>query len=54
VDLRSRGVGATLGQGARRTYAGVRERVPFLDDDRPLGPDIERVAEWFFAGDAGK
>ena len=54
VDLRSPGVGATLGQGARRTYAGVRERVPFLDDDRPLGPDIERVAEWFFAGDAGK
>ena len=46
VDLRPPEVHATLGRGARRVYESVRERVPFLDDDRPLGPDIERVAAW--------
>jgi histidine ammonia-lyase len=54
VDLRAPQVRATLGQGARRMYEGVRERVPFLDDDRPLGVDIERVAAWLLAMDAGK
>ena len=53
-DFRPPEVRATLGQGARRIYAGVRERVPFLDDDRPLGPDIERVAEWLLVMDAGE
>ena len=33
-----------LGTGARQHYARVREIVPMLDDDRPLGPDVEAVA----------
>jgi len=54
VDLRAPEIRTTLGQGARRMYEGVRERVPFLDDDRPLGPDFERVAAWLLVMDAGK
>jgi len=46
IDLREPDVRATLGEGAARAYAAVRDRVPFLDDDRPLGPDIEKVAAW--------
>jgi histidine ammonia-lyase len=46
VDLREAEVRATLGAGARRAYTAVRDRVPFLDDDRPLGPDIEVIAGW--------
>ena len=53
VDLRPPGVRATFGRGAGRIYERVRERVPFLDDDRPLGPDIERVAAWIRAVEAG-
>ena len=53
VDLGPPEVHATLGQGARRVYESVREQVPFLDDDRPLGPDIERVASWLLGGNAG-
>ena len=34
---------ALMGEGARATYAKVREMVPVLDQDRPLGPDIDRV-----------
>lgn len=49
VDLRAPGVLGTLGQGARRAYDAVRERVAFLDDDRPLGPDIDVVAAWLRA-----
>ena len=44
--------GATLGQGARRMYEGVRSRVEFLDDDRPLGPDFEAMASWLVTGDS--
>ncbi len=49
VDLRAPEVRATLGEGARRVYAAVRDRVAFLDDDRPLGPDLEAVAAWLGA-----
>ena len=49
VDLRAPEVRATLGEGARRAYAAVRERVAFLDDDRPPGPDIEAIAAWVAA-----
>ena len=51
VDLRSPDVAANLGAGARGAYEAVRERVAFLDDDRPLGPDIENVAAWLRAND---
>lgn len=43
IDLR----GVTpdmLGPGVRDEYASVRADVAFLDEDRPLGPDVERVA----------
>ncbi len=43
VDLR--GGGAGLGNGSRRVYEAVREKVPFLDEDRPMDEDIRRVTE---------
>ncbi|HEY2769738.1 MAG TPA: aromatic amino acid lyase [Solirubrobacteraceae bacterium] len=43
VDLA--GAVARLGAGTGVAYGEVRRRVAFLDDDRPIGPDIERVAE---------
>jgi histidine ammonia-lyase len=46
VDLRPPAVRDTLGSGARRIYEGVRARSAFLDDDRSLAPDFERVAAW--------
>jgi len=49
VDLR--GVApASLGRGARDLYEAVRAVVAVLDEDRPLGPDIERVAATLRAG----
>jgi histidine ammonia-lyase len=33
-----------LGAGTARAHALVRELVPALDEDRPLGPDIELIA----------
>jgi len=42
VDL----VGAEeLGAGTRTVYTRVREIVPPLLEDRPLGTDVERLAE---------
>ena len=41
IDLRALPV---LGKGTQEAYAAVRARVPRLDEDRPLGPDIETVA----------
>ncbi len=35
---------AELGGGARTAYDAVRARVPKLDEDRPLGPDVETIA----------
>lgn len=43
IDLRG-APAAALGRGAARAYAAVRGRVPRLDEDRPLGPDVEAVA----------
>lgn len=43
VDLRGLAPGA-LGVGARAVYERTRAEVPALDHDRPLGPDIERLA----------
>jgi histidine ammonia-lyase len=33
-----------LGQGTRAVHARVREQVPPLEHDRPLGPEVEKVA----------
>jgi histidine ammonia-lyase len=49
VDLRAPEVRSTLGEGARRAYTAVRDRVTFLDDDRPPGPDIDALATWVAA-----
>jgi histidine ammonia-lyase len=49
VDLRELPQ-AALGQGTRAAYTTVRARVPRLDEDRPLGPDIEIIATLLAAG----
>ena len=36
---------ATLGVGALRAYQQVRVLVPMLDEDRPLGPDIDCIRQ---------
>jgi len=43
IDLRGLAPDA-LGDGARTAYAAVRATAARLDEDRPLGPDVERVA----------
>jgi histidine ammonia-lyase len=48
VDLRK---DITLGAGTRRIQAWVRGHVVMLDQDRPTGPDFERIAEAIAAGD---
>ncbi|MFO1322569.1 MAG: aromatic amino acid lyase [Burkholderiales bacterium] len=49
IDLR--GVAAaTLGGGAAQAYAAIRAHVAKLDEDRPLGPDIEAVAALVASG----
>lgn len=50
VDLSSVDIGK-LGNGARRAYDGVRVHVPMLDEDRPLGPDVDSIRERLLAGD---
>lgn len=52
IDLRETDP-TTLGAGAGAAYAAVRNRVPMLDEDRPLGPDAEAVATLIVAGDIG-
>ena len=46
IDLRALDLDA-LGAGARVAYAAVRDVAPFLDEDRPLGPDVEAIAASF-------
>jgi histidine ammonia-lyase len=48
VDLRA---DVKLGVGTGRVHAFVRARVAALDEDRPTGPDFERVAQAIAAGD---
>ena len=46
VDLRRKRMGdgaAAQGDGTRVAYGLIREKVPFLDRDRPLSPLIEAV-----------
>jgi histidine ammonia-lyase len=40
-----------LGAGARRAYTAVRALVPTLDEDRPLGQDVELLRMHWLAGD---
>ena len=49
VDLRELDQ-AVMGKGARATYRQLREIAPVLDQDRPLGPDIDRVQRAVAAG----
>ena len=49
VDLRELPQ-AALGKGTQAAYTTVRARVPRLDEDRPLGPDIESIAALLAAG----
>src|SRR6185295_8188896 len=49
IDLRELDMHA-LGAGAGAAYARVREIVPMLDADRPLGPDVDAIAARVAAG----
>ena len=49
VDLRGLAPKA-LGTGTGRAHAAVRARVPMLEFDRPLGPDVEAVCAVIAAG----
>ena len=46
LDLR----GATPGPVLRRVLEDLRRLVPFLEEDRPMGPEIERLATFIAAG----
>ena len=46
VDLRE---GLALGAPLAGLHAAIRSLVPRLDQDRPLGPDAERLARWIEA-----
>jgi histidine ammonia-lyase len=52
IDLRHREteVPARLGTGAEQAYAWLRGQFPALDDDRPLGVEIEAVAAALLSG----
>lgn len=50
VDLR-RLARASLGRGTGAAYDAVRARVALLVEDRPLGPDVESVAEAIAVGE---
>ena len=49
VDLRGLNE-AELGEGARAAYRQLRAIIPMLDEDRPLGPDIDCVQRAVAAG----
>ena len=49
VDLRELDE-AVMGEGARLAYRQLRDLVPVLDEDRPLGPDIDCVQRAVAAG----
>jgi histidine ammonia-lyase len=50
LDLRGLG-DKQLGAGVRALRRAVRERVPILEHDRPLGPDIDSIAALLAAGE---
>jgi histidine ammonia-lyase len=50
VDLALGGHTEALGAGTAEAFAAVRESVPTLEEDRPMGPDVERLAARWLAG----
>lgn len=50
VDLAVAQRGVSLGAGTAAAFAAVREVVDTLQDDRPFGPDVERLAADMLAG----
>jgi histidine ammonia-lyase len=50
IDLRPAGP-ARLGRGTAPAYAEIRRRVPYLEHDRVLTPDIEALADLIRSGD---
>jgi histidine ammonia-lyase len=50
VELAAGGRPECLGAGTAATFAVVREWVEALDEDRPVGPDVERLAGHALAG----
>lgn len=52
IDLRRIGSGGPerLGSGAEQAYGWVRAQSAAIDDDRPLGPEIERIAAGLLGG----
>jgi histidine ammonia-lyase len=50
LDLRPEGP-QRLGAGTAAAYKSIRQRVNFLEHDRPLAPDIETLADLIAGGD---
>jgi histidine ammonia-lyase len=50
VDLAAGGRPEPLGAGAAAAFAVVREWVDTLSEDRPVGPDVERLAAQALTG----
>lgn len=50
IELREDGP-ARLGAGTAAAFAGIRQRVSFLEHDRPLSPDIAALAELIRSGE---
>ena len=51
IDLRELDA-RQLGVGPRTLQARIRERVPMLAHDRPLGPDVDTIAAPDFSATA--
>jgi histidine ammonia-lyase len=50
VDLALGGQAESLGAGTAAAQRAIREWVAPLEEDRPVGPDVERVAAGLVAG----
>jgi histidine ammonia-lyase len=50
VDLALSDTAASLGAGTGAAHGAVREWVAPLHEDRPVGPDVERLTDELLAG----
>ncbi len=50
IDLRENGV-ARMGKATRRAYQIIREHVDFIDGDKQMTPDFEKIGALIAAGD---